>query len=348
MRSKIIALTSVLLGLLLIAPVAAETSQGLNWTVEIGDQYRYNVLYWEEGTYFHEDMYINITVNHLALPDPLTDWWDIPDPPGEVYYANGTSPGMLAMVFVYTWKLVVPIGNWTLMTELVENVTYWDFLSDDVDNVSVIEDTWLHWGYSYNITVDPANIICNNTHLKSNGVLTREYLAAYNATDDTLLGEITILCDGVAPVVEDPDDIAYEEGETGHDIIWNATDLSPGGYMVLKDDVDVRHGFWNSSSELITVNVDGLSPGSYNYTIVFYEASGICTSDTVMVDISAQPTSHTTPTTPTTTTTATTPTTPTTNGGFDLTEFLSQNMLLIGVGGGIVILIIVIVLLKKR
>ncbi|MFW9793654.1 MAG: hypothetical protein ACFFEE_05100 [Candidatus Thorarchaeota archaeon] len=111
--------------------------------------------------------------------------------------------------------------------------------------------------------------------------------------------------------------------------------------MILKDDVDVKHGFWNSLSEEITVNVDGLSAGSNNYIVVFYEASGESTSDTVMVNVSTPPA----PTT--TTTTTTTATTTATIDGFDFTDFLSQNILMKGIGGGIVVLVIVIVAIKK-
>ena len=356
-RKIIITLTFVLLGILLIAPVAAVTSQGLDWTVEVGDHHYYNVLYWEEGIYFHEDMYFNISSNHLALPDPLTDWWDIPEPPAYLYYTNGTSPTMMFnLVFIYAMKLFVPIENWTLMTELIENVTYWDFFSADIENVSVVENTWLHWGFTYNITAEPGEIMCKNTYLKSNGAFARQQLVAYNATYGTIFAEITIYSDGVPPVVESPDDIAYEEGEVGHSIIWNATDMSPGGYMLLKDDTDLKHGFWNSSSEFITVNVDGLDVGSHNYTILFYEASGISTSDTVMVEVSAPttttptPTTTTTPTSPTTSTpTSPTTTTPTTTGGFDLPEFLSENIVLIvSVGSGALILIIAIAIFRKR
>ena len=347
MRRKIILVTFGLLVLLQFAPVAALTSQGFDWTVEVGDQYHYNVLYWEEEVYYHEDMYVNITSNHLAVPDPLTDWWDIPEPPAELYYSNGTTPiGTIGLVFIYAMKLVVPIGNWTLLTELVENVTYWDFFGGPVENMSVIEDTWLHWGYTYNLTEDDDTIMCNCTYLKSNGVLARHHLIAYNETNDLIWGEIEILCDGVPPVVENPSDITYELGEMGQNIVWNATDMSPGGYMILKDDIEISHGFWNSSSEFVTVNVDGLSVGSYNYTIVFYEASGISTSDTVMVYVSAPETTPTSPTSTTTTTTSTS-TLPTT-GGIDIIDFLSENILIIGIGGGVILLVIVIILLKKR
>jgi hypothetical protein len=339
MRRKVIALIStLLLGLVLITPVAAQTSQGLDWTVDVGDQYHFNVYYWE-GILVHEDMYLNVTSNHAILPDPLTDWWNIPEPPIEVYYANGTDPGIISLVFMFSWKIAVPIGNWTLMTELVEDVTTWP-LADSVDSVNVVMDTWLHWGFTYNVTSDPRVIVCNSTCLKSDGVLAWEHLLAYDIATQAFAGELILLRDGVAPVVENPDDISYEQGETGHSITWNATDQNPGGYMIFKDDVDVKHGFWNSSSEMITANVDDLNVGSHNYTIVFYEASGKSTSDTVMVDVSAPPV--------TTTTTTTSSTTTPPPDGFDLSQFLSENMLLIGLGGGVVVLVILIVVLKKR
>ncbi len=345
MRRKAFALFSVLLlGLVMCVPVAADTSQGLSWAVQVGDQYFYNIYYWEAGI-VHEDMYFNVTSNHAALPDPLTDWWHIPDVPGSAYYANGSDPGILVFVFLYAWKIAVPIGNWTLLGELVEAVTTWPVLPASVDSVSVNVDTWLHWGYTYNVTQEPTVIVCSNTYLKSDGKLATIDLLAYSTASQALTGEIRLHCDGYAPVVDSPPDIAYEQGETGHSLTWNATDPSPGGYQILKDDVDIKHGFWNSSSEEVTMNVDGLSAGSYNYTIVFYEASGISASDTVMVNVSG-PTTTTSTTTTTTTTTAATTTT--TADGFDLSEFLAENMLLIGVGCGVVIFIIVIVALKRR
>ncbi|MHA1964587.1 MAG: hypothetical protein ACXACG_03235 [Candidatus Thorarchaeota archaeon] len=341
MRRKVVAtISTLILCLVMLTPVASQTSQGFEWIVAIGDEYQYDVSYWEGSITLDEDMYFNVTADPGTIPDLLTDWWAIPDLSGDVYYANGTDPGLMVLVFMFSWKMAVPIGNWEWMTTLVEAVTTWTAAQATVNYVNVNVDTWLHWGYNYNATATASgrHVVGNNTYLKSNGVIARQHLQSFEVGTGTLMGEIIIYRDGFAPVVESPDDIAYEEGESGHSITWNATDQNPGGYMVLKDDVDVQHGFWNSSSEEIMVNADGLSAGSYNYTIVFYEASGNYTSDTVMVDVSAPPI---------TTTTTTTTGTGTANG-FDLAELISENMLLIGVGGGVVVLIVAIVVLRKR
>jgi hypothetical protein len=353
MRRKAVALFSaLLLGLVLLAPVAAEpTSQGLEWTVDAGDVHYFYVDYWEEAGELHEDMYYNVTSNHASLPDPLIDWWDIPEVPFVFYFANGTIANDYALLLAYSWKVTVPIGNWTLMDQLVENVTEFSLIGTYPANASSTTDTWLHWGFSYNATIDiDFELAANVTYLKSDGVLASLDLLVYESGN--VSGWIEAHRDGNAPLVESPNDIAYEVGETGHSITWNATDTSPGGYMILKDDVDIQHGFWNSSSEEIVVDVNGLGVGSHNYTVVFYEASGLSTSDTVIVDVSSVTTTTTTPTT-TTTTTPTTPTTTddattTTTSGVNLPEFLSENVLLLGAAGGIAVILIIVVILRRR
>ncbi|NHJ14651.1 MAG: hypothetical protein EAX95_13310 [Candidatus Thorarchaeota archaeon] len=346
MRRKGIALCSaLLLGFVLLAQVAAEpTSQGLEWTVNVGDVHYFIVDYWEGGDAIHEDMYYNVSSNHAAMPDPLVDWWDIPDVPLNLYFANGTDASMLAVLFAYGWKVTVPIGNWTLMDELIENVTEFTIFDPLPTNASANVNTWLHWGFSYNATVDTYIVLtANTTYLKSDGVLASLHLLAYDT--GILFGGIIILRDGHLPDLQAPDDIDYIVGETGHQIVWNATDQSPAGYMVFKDEVEIRRGFWNASSEEITVDVDGLDAGTYNYTVVFYEASGISASDTVWVDV-GEPATTTTSTTTATTTTSTT--TATTADGFDLNEFLRENALVIAGIAGIAVILIIVVIVKRR
>jgi len=93
---------------------------------------------------------------------------------------------------------------------------------------------------------------------------------------------IVTVKDTIAPVVDSPDDIIYEEGTTGYSIKWTATDNNPGNYVTYKDGVEVDSGSW-TSGVLITINVDGLTVGSYNYTIVVKNAYDNSATDTVIV-----------------------------------------------------------------
>lgn len=268
-------------------PVTAQTSESLEWGVEIGDETFFEFYYWSEGYLtLNENVFANITGPIDVIPDPLTDYWNIPNITADVTWVNGTDMGMMLMIFMYIWKFAMPTGNWSLMTVLVENVIEFEVMEEVFPvEPQVIIDNWYQWGYTYNLSAPGSDNVANVTYLKSDGSLASFHLRGYEEGGSTLLGEAYIYRDGTPPIVENPDDIAYYLGDTGHSITWNATDQSPAAYMILKDDVEVEKGLWNLTSEEITVDVDGLDVGSYTYTIVFYEASGISASDQVVVDV---------------------------------------------------------------
>ena len=90
--------------------------------------------------------------------------------------------------------------------------------------------------------------------------------------------------DTTAPVLNSPQDISYEQGTTGHDITWTAADTNPDTYIIYKDGTEIASGNWTSNSP-ITVNVDGLLIGSYDYTIIVSDISGNFARDTVIVTV---------------------------------------------------------------
>ncbi|XOB46885.1 MAG: NosD domain-containing protein [Candidatus Nealsonbacteria bacterium] len=98
--------------------------------------------------------------------------------------------------------------------------------------------------------------------------------------------EINVLYDTPSPPALHayPNDVTYEEGTTGHNISWTATDLNPGTYKIYRDGLEIDSGTWESGIA-ITINVDGLAIGSYNYTIVATDAFGNVASDTVWVTV---------------------------------------------------------------
>ncbi|MFW9813318.1 MAG: hypothetical protein ACFFF9_12730, partial [Candidatus Thorarchaeota archaeon] len=104
-----------------------------------------------------------------------------------------------------------------------------------------------------------------------------------NSANDTVL--VTVI-DGTTPNIDSPPDVFYNEGATGYSIIWNPSDLHPASYEILREGVQVKTGLWNSSSEAITINVDGLALGSYNFTIFVTDVGGNVANDTVYVNVS--------------------------------------------------------------
>jgi len=146
-----------------------------------------------------------------------------------------------------------------------------------------------------------------------------EFYAGYNWPVDQIL-----------PTINSPVDIEYDHLSTGHSIIWTPYDASPFTYIIYLDADIVRSGAWNLTSETISISVDGLAVGLYNFTIVVSDTSGNSAIDTVLVQVVA-----------TITTTTTTTTIPTQEWFF--TEIA------IGIGLGVAAAtIVIIILLRKR
>ena len=150
------------------------------------------------------------------------------------------------------------------------------------DNVEIVSDTWLS-GVAITISVDGLAIgsynytvviwdVFNNSARDTVIVLVQD--AATPSPEDT-----------TAPVLTSSQDINYEENTTGHYISWNITDINnPGIYIVYKNNIKIENGTWSLGIP-ITINVDGLIPGEYNYIIIAWDACGNSAADTVIVTV---------------------------------------------------------------
>jgi parallel beta-helix repeat protein len=101
-----------------------------------------------------------------------------------------------------------------------------------------------------------------------------------NTNSDTVM--VNVL-DGTSPIINHPEDIEYDEGEIGNLILWDPEDSYPVTYQILQDGSVIKSGPWNSTIETISISVDGLGPGEYNYTLVVYDVGGNTGTDTVIV-----------------------------------------------------------------
>ncbi|MHA1859122.1 MAG: right-handed parallel beta-helix repeat-containing protein, partial [Candidatus Thorarchaeota archaeon] len=150
--------------------------------------------------------------------------------------------------------------------------------------------------------------------------------------------------DSTPPTISTPDDIEYVIGTTGHNITWNASEEHPFLYKIYRNGTLVESGQWDGGN--VTICVDGLELGAYEYTLVLYDEYGNGASDTVIVSVvEPQPTTTTATTTTSTTTGQTSPTTgsTTTAGGFPLP---SDPLVL--VLGGLFVVIVIVVIARRR
>ncbi|MBA7530059.1 hypothetical protein ES705_22262 [subsurface metagenome] len=145
---------------------------------------------------------------------------------------------------------------------------------------------------SYNVTRDGTIIAEDDNWLGGNIVVN---------VDDLTLGSYTYICtvydqlglssndivvvyieDTSSPVIDHPEPIYYDEGSTGNFLTWNPSDYNPSFYTVVRDGtILVDSDIWDGSS--ITVSIDSLPYGSYEYNCTVYDTEGLWANDVVIV-----------------------------------------------------------------
>jgi parallel beta-helix repeat protein len=87
----------------------------------------------------------------------------------------------------------------------------------------------------------------------------------------------------ISPAINHPSDIIYESGTTKNNITWTSSDVNPSHYILFRNGSAVEISFWDGGP--IVVNIDGLSLGSYYFTIGVYDTSGNRVYDIVYVTV---------------------------------------------------------------
>jgi hypothetical protein len=183
----------------------------------------------------------------------------------------------------YTSGATGNILEWNATDESVENTTYTVY----VDSSPLSGHTDENWtsGELISVNVDGLSVATHNVSI----VLT-DGLGA-SAQDSV---NVTVTSNDSPAYNELPSDISYTEGETGNTIEWNFTDegTSNPNYTVYVNTTPYT-GYINnswSSGIPITVNVDGLAAGIYNFTIVASDGLGETISDEVIVTVNERET----------------------------------------------------------
>jgi len=210
------------------------------------------------------------------------------DPLGDIEYEDG-SP--------------TPLLNWTIHN--LNPDSYLVFIDDSVfvsglanESFIVVEIGELELGV-HNIT-----LYVNNT------------AGAYSV--DTVF--ITVV-DTTAPTITGlGDDVSWISDTSPNVLAWNAYDLNPSSYNILINGSEYLAGLWNETGETISANMDHLSVGHHNVTLVVVDVSGNYASYTVIATV----------------TLGTTPTT--------ITEFPIPMVLVIALGGVIVVIVILVMM----
>lgn len=160
-------------------------------------------------------------------------------------------------------------------------------------------DTWVN-GTDINVMAIHENTANSGSVIFTYAYILREdYTLSYGKTNSydgmKLINNIvTWVTDVSAPLFEygvipddihPPADITYEEGALGNIITWQPSDDNPATYAIYKDGTVVTgsSGAWDGMG--LTITVDGLAIGTYNYTCVVTDTNDRTASDTVIVTV---------------------------------------------------------------
>ncbi len=109
-------------------------------------------------------------------------------------------------------------------------------------------------------------------------------LYCYDAYSNLLYLQLSVVVvDTTPPEIDHPDDLTYTGGDTGHSTTWTPSDAYPSYYEVFVESSLFESGAWSGGS--ITVVVDGINIGVWEFTIFAYDAYTNFVTDLVLVEV---------------------------------------------------------------
>jgi len=181
------------------------------------------------------------------------------------------------------------------------------FLPFPVEWAQLITDQYVEFGsyFDYNIAINcpaPYTFLVNDTTNFLTGVPTLSTFTTLAVGDYPLLVNVTniygyfteaiftvFVRDTTPPIITSPDDFSFRVGEEYQTIVWDAQDLSPLSYVVLRNGSEVYSYSTTLTSIHFSMTLESYQAGIFNYTMVVTDAYGNAVSDTVIVTILPRP-----------------------------------------------------------
>ncbi|TFG31703.1 hypothetical protein EU528_05435 [Candidatus Thorarchaeota archaeon] len=304
------------------------SKHNMQWGCSDGEQFDFHLTMTGTDFGFHdldEDFYLEISEDGLPIiPYTMTEWDHIPYIGGDLYWANDTIT--FDPFLSYSWRVAVPIGNWSLLDDFIDDKPLPANLTLDDSN------PWF-WGYSWSdITSGDILVEVHTDYFKLDGILARHSVTFTNTTSSVIVGTISIerdgieqYTDGTAPVLNHPNDLEFVEGTENQNITWIPTDSYPDDFEISVNGVVVDFGSWTSVTSIV-LDLDTFSEGVYNCSIIVYDIAGNYATDSVLVNVTTAPTTS----------------------GTNIVDLIMDNILYIAIGAGAIILIGAVVLMRRR
>ncbi|MGY5853004.1 MAG: right-handed parallel beta-helix repeat-containing protein [Candidatus Thorarchaeota archaeon] len=180
-----------------------------------------------------------------------TDGSPVIDSPTDMMFDEGTTGHILEWSPIDDWP-----GNYTL------------YINDVVEFANV---RWTGGPISFNISLQ-----VHGTHNYTISVSDGEG----NIVSDSV---IVIVTDVTPSILAAPSDFVMLEESTGNFVNWSALDSHPVLYRIYINDVVVLTSDWDGSN--ISYNIDSLTIGQYNVTLLVLDDGNLSVTDSVMVEV---------------------------------------------------------------
>ncbi|MFW9959179.1 MAG: hypothetical protein ACFFCT_14000 [Candidatus Odinarchaeota archaeon] len=166
----------------LISPVAAATSQGLEWGIALNDEFTFQMIFIDEGEEtFNEGINATIAETPPTINDPLVNLTGIETFNITMTFYNGTELGLYGLLFLGLIAVgshfAYPVGNFSLLSELAMDESFWD------ENHTIINNSQV-WGISYSETSGDETESITAEYLKADGFCYRYMLEVTNTTSN--------------------------------------------------------------------------------------------------------------------------------------------------------------------
>ena len=177
----------------------------------------------------------------------------------------------------YIYGSIGNILEWNVTDDKINNPTYTIYV-DGIPLAGEINNPWIS-GVNISVNVDGLSQGEHNiTIVVSDGL------------GEVIQDKVRVIVDNFSPIFANiPEDINYLFGSTGNILEWNVTDdeINNPTYTIYVDGIPLADEINNPwiSGVSISVNVDGLSQGEHNITIVVSDGLGEVVQDEVRVII---------------------------------------------------------------
>ncbi len=237
-----------------------------NWQVKVDGQV------WATESWNFQDATVNIDGLAYATHTVVITVWDVDQ--------NSVTDTVMVHVYDDLRPVIKSPANQWLFVDATGQTINWQVGDRNpatytlaVDGNDFASGTWMNG--TLGVNVDGINDVGQHT------LVLTIYDMDGNSAQGTVL--VKVIDDNVSPTIEQPDAVTYIEGTTGNSIAWTASDEYPASFTVESNSSTVTSGSWGGSR--IVLNVDGLAPGSYQYTLTIYDMSGNSASSAVNVTV---------------------------------------------------------------